>query len=282
MPQKTAEQTITIVASFYPVYILAKNITDGVENITLENMAQPQTGCLHDYQLTTKDRKALEKADLFFINGAGMESFLEGVKRQYHDLPIVDTSAGIELLTSHHHHHHDHEDEPEQEYNGHLWLSSKNALKQAENICVALSQKDATHAQQYQQNLALFRQKIQEFQKQKKIKQQKVVVFHEGFDYIAEEYGFTISEEILVEEEQTPSAKELAEIIDHAKQQQVTLFFAAEDEGKKYAELLAKEVGAKVYILNPITSGELEKEAYFKAMQQNRMVIQEAMENEHS
>lgn len=281
-PQKTAEQTITIVASFYPVYILAKNITDGVENITLENMAQPQTGCLHDYQLTTKDRKALEKADLFFINGAGMESFLEGVKRQYHDLPIVDTSAGIELLTSHHHHHHDHEDEPEQEYNGHLWLSSKNALKQAENICVALSQKDATHAQQYQQNLALFRQKIQEFQKQKKIKQQKVVVFHEGFDYIAEEYGFTISEEILVEEEQTPSAKELAEIIDHAKQQQVTLFFAAEDEGKKYAELLAKEVGAKVYILNPITSGELEKEAYFKAMQQNRMVIQEAMENEHS
>ena len=53
-------------------------------------------------------------------------------------------------------------------------------------------------------------------------------------------------------------------------------------EGKKYAELLAKEVGAKVYILNPITSGELEKEAYFKAMQQNRMVIQEAMENEHS
>lgn len=282
MSQKTAEQTITIVASFYPVYILAKNITDGVENITLENMAQPQTGCLHDYQLTTKDRKALEKADLFFINGAGMESFLEGVKRQYHDLPIVDTSAGIELLTSHHHHHHDHEDEPEQEYNGHLWLSSKNALKQAENICVALSQKDATHAQQYQQNLALFRQKIQEFQKQKKIKQQKVVVFHEGFDYIAEEYGFTISEEILVEEEQTPSAKELAEIIDHAKQQQVTLFFAAEDEGKKYAELLAKEVGAKVYILNPITSGELEKEAYFKAMQQNRMVIQEAMENEHS
>ena len=280
--KKTAEQTITIVASFYPVYILAKNITDGVENITLENMAQPQTGCLHDYQLTTKDRKALEKADLFFINGAGMESFLEGVKRQYHDLPIVDTSAGIELLTSHHHHHHDHEDEPEQEYNGHLWLSSKNALKQAENICVALSQKDATHAQQYQQNLALFRQKIQEFQKQKKIKQQKVVVFHEGFDYIAEEYGFTISEEILVEEEQTPSAKELAEIIDHAKQQQVTLFFAAEDEGKKYAELLAKEVGAKVYILNPITSGELEKEAYFKAMQQNRMVIQEAMENEHS
>ena len=279
-PQKTAEQTITIVASFYPIYILAKNITDGVENVSLKNMAQPQTGCLHDYQLTTKDRKALERADLLLVNGAGMESFLEGVKRQYQNLPIVDTSVGIELLPSQKHHHHDHDHE--EENNGHIWLFSENALKQAENICAALSEKDSAHAQQYQQNLDLFRQQIQDFQKQQKKRKQKVVVFHEGFDYIAKEYGFTISEEILVEEEQTPSAKELAEIIDHAKQQNVTLFFTAEDEGKKYAELLAKEVGAKVYVLNPITSGEMEKEAYFKAMQQNRMVIQEAMENEHS
>ncbi len=43
--QQPQQQTITVVASFYPVYILAKNITDGVKGVTLENMAQPQTGC---------------------------------------------------------------------------------------------------------------------------------------------------------------------------------------------------------------------------------------------
>lgn len=281
--KKMEQQTVTVVASFYPVYVLAKNITDGVEGVTLENMAQPKTGCLHDYQLTTKDRKALEKADLLLINGAGMEAFLEGVKKQYIQLPISDTSIGVKLLDTHHHHHHDNEQEhsgEEEVYNGHIWLHSENALKQAENICNALCQKDSKHKQQYVKNLELFQQKIQNFQKQQKPQQTqiKVVSFHEAFDYAAEEYGFTICAEVLVEEEKTPSAKELTKVIDLVKQQNISIFFAAEDEGKKYAELIAKETGAKVYLLNPITTGDLQKDAYLKAMEQNRNVIQEAMD----
>lgn len=281
--QQPQQQTITVVASFYPVYILAKNITDGVKGVTLENMAQPQTGCLHDYQLTTKDRKALEKADLLLVNGAGMEAFLEGVKQQYKQLPVVDTSVGVELLDTqhHHHHHHDEEEHSEKEelYNGHIWLYSENALKQAENICSALCQKDSKNKQQYIKNLELFQQDIKNFQTQQKSQQtqQKVISFHEAFDYAAEEYGFTICAEVLVEEEKTPSAKELTQVIDLAKQQHITIFFAAEDEGKKYAEIIAKETGGKVYLLNPITTGELQKDAYLKAMEQNRNIIQEAI-----
>ena len=275
------QQTITIVASFYPVYILAKNITDGVEGIALENMAQPQTGCLHDYQLTTKDRKALEKADLLLVNGAGMEAFLEGVKQQYKQLPIVDTSVGVELLDTQHHHHHSENEHSEEEeiYNGHIWLYSENALKQAENICNALCQKDSKHKQQYIQNLEVFQQNIKNFQTQQKSQQtqKKVISFHEAFDYVAEEYGFTICAEVLVEEEKTPSAKELTQIIDLVKQQNIKIFSAAEDEGKKYAEMIAKETGGKVYLLNAITTGELQKDAYLEAMEQNRNVIQEAM-----
>ena len=66
-----------IVTSFYPMYIDAINITRGVDGVTVTNMTKPQTGCLHDYQLTTEDMKTLEKADAFIVNGAGMESFLD-------------------------------------------------------------------------------------------------------------------------------------------------------------------------------------------------------------
>lgn len=38
-------------------------------------MTKPQTGCLHDYQMTPADMKKLENADVFIANGAGMESF---------------------------------------------------------------------------------------------------------------------------------------------------------------------------------------------------------------
>ena len=44
----------------YPMYIIARNITDGVDNVSLRCMAQNQTGCLHDYQITTTDMKVLE------------------------------------------------------------------------------------------------------------------------------------------------------------------------------------------------------------------------------
>jgi zinc transport system substrate-binding protein len=281
--QKISEQqkTITIVTSFYPIYVLAKNITDGVEGITLQNMAQPQTGCLHDYQITTKDRKALEKADLLLVNGAGIESFLEGIKEQYQNLPVVDTSMGITLIEMQQHHHHNDEQiqHDEKEYNGHIWLYSENALKQAENICNALCEKDSTHKQQYTKNLELFRQNIKEFQQNQQhyFDNNKAVIFHEGFDYIAKEYGFTVQEQIFVEEEKTPSAKELAEMIEHIKQENVTIFFTADDKGKSYAELLAKEVEGKVYLLNPITAGALEKDAYLQAMKQNESIIQEAL-----
>ena len=69
---KTEEtDKLTVVTSFYPVYLLAQEIVQGAEGIRLENMAQPQTGCLHDYELSISDMKLLETADIFIINGGG-------------------------------------------------------------------------------------------------------------------------------------------------------------------------------------------------------------------
>ena len=108
--ENTTEETaqadgLTVVTSFYPVYLLAANVTDGVEGVTLKNMTQPQTGCLHDYELTTEDMKTLEGADVLFINGLGMESFLDKVMVQYPDLFIVDTSTGSVTLAGDDHGH---------------------------------------------------------------------------------------------------------------------------------------------------------------------------------
>ena len=73
-PQPAARKNITIVTSFYPMYIDVINITKDVDGVEVINMTKPQTGCLHDYQLTTEDMKTLEKADVLVANGAGMEN----------------------------------------------------------------------------------------------------------------------------------------------------------------------------------------------------------------
>ena len=59
------------------MYVLAENLTEGVSGIEVSNLTENQTGCLHDYQLTSRDMKLLSRADVFLVNGAGMELFME-------------------------------------------------------------------------------------------------------------------------------------------------------------------------------------------------------------
>ena len=130
---ETEPSGIRVTASFYPVYIIAENVVGEVPGIDLRSMAQPQTGCLHDYQLTTADMRSLEDTDLFIVNGGGMESFLNNALELFPELDVIDTSAGVTSLEGHDHGHTDH-DHGE---NSHYWMYPENAVVQAENICGA-------------------------------------------------------------------------------------------------------------------------------------------------
>lgn len=79
--------TFNVVTSFYPVYIAAKKSSVMWRAVELHNLTEPQTGCLHDYQLTPQDMISLSHADLFLVNGGGIESFLSDVFTSYPELP---------------------------------------------------------------------------------------------------------------------------------------------------------------------------------------------------
>jgi zinc transport system substrate-binding protein len=102
------DDKFTIVTSFYPMYILTKNLVKDQPNIEVVNLTDYQSGCLHDYQLTTSDMMKLEDADIFVMNGGGMESFMDDVLSAYPNLPVINASEGIDFLISE---GHDHEEE---------------------------------------------------------------------------------------------------------------------------------------------------------------------------
>lgn len=102
---------LQVVTSFYPMYILTKNLTKDASGVTVVNLTENQTGCLHDYQLTTQDMIILSSADLFVMNGGGMEGFVQNVIEAYPNLETVEASAKIKMLASTSEHHHDHGDE---------------------------------------------------------------------------------------------------------------------------------------------------------------------------
>ena len=115
---KTEEDKITVVTSFYPMYVAAMNVIGDSDQIELENLSEPQTGCLHDYQLTPEDMKLLSTADVFIVNGGGIESFLSDVAEAYPDLTIIQATDGIDLVDD----------------NPHAWMSLSDYKLQVENI----------------------------------------------------------------------------------------------------------------------------------------------------
>lgn len=126
----------TVVTSFYPVWILARNLTEGIEGLEVVNMAANTTGCLHDYTLQNSDMAVLSAADALLINGSGMETFLPVITSAYPDLPVIDATAGLPFLAE--------SDlveigEPEEgeEINAHLWLDPQRAGGMAVNLRTA-------------------------------------------------------------------------------------------------------------------------------------------------
>ena len=110
---------IKIVTSFYPMYIATANIVKDIDGVTIENLSEPQTGCLHDFQMTPADMKLLSTADVFVVNGGGIEGFMSEVASAYPDLKIVEACGNVSLLGSEEIETDVHEQEAEHEIDSH-------------------------------------------------------------------------------------------------------------------------------------------------------------------
>ena len=278
-------EKLQVVTSFYPIYLLAQAVTEGAEGLELRNMAQPQTGCLHDYELTISDMKLLEKADVLIINGGGMEGFLEQAMERYPELIVVDTSHGIALLEEEGHHHHEGETEEEHaahshahEGNPHIWLSPERAAHQAEAIADALGELDAVDAAVLMENAEAFREAAEMLQEKAHAigipEGECAAVFHEGFAYFAELFHMENVFGIFADEYQMPSARELTAAADEAKAHGIRFFLTAADNGKVYAETIAAEVDEEVILLDPLTTEDEEGLSYLERMEKNVEMIE--------
>ena len=263
-----------IVTSFYPVYIATANITKGVDGVEVINMTKPQTGCLHDYQLTTDDMKILDKANAFVANGAGMESFLDKVINEHKNLKLIDASRDIELL------------QDEEGENPHVWLSITDAISQVDNIASQLAEADPAHAEAYKANAAAYTDKLRALQTKlhaelDALPHRDIVTFHEAFPYFAKEFNLNIVKVIEREPGTEPTPSELQETIEDVNKLPVKVLFTEPQYSPSAAETISRETGAKIYSLDPVVTGEANEaalDAYITTMEKNAAVLKEALQ----
>ena len=275
-PQNNSnEETFTVVTSFYPIYLATINVTKGIQGVETINMTKPQTGCLHDYQLTPEDLIKIEKADAFVANGGGMEAFIGDVLMEQKNLEVIDASQGIELIK-----------DKSGEDNPHVWVSITNAILQVRNISSQLSSIDPANSEQYKANAEAYVAKLEVLKEKmhqslKDIKNRDIITFHEAFPYFAEEFDLNIIAVIEREPGTSPSPKELETTIKTVKDSKVKALFAEPQYELKSAQIIAKETGAKIYTLDPIVTGDADAgsyDDYITVMEANLKTLLEALE----
>ena len=284
--KNSAEKDI-IAVSFYPVYIFTLNLTEGIDELSVECMAEQSVGCLHDYTITAKDAKLLNDAKAFVINGGGMEGFVEDMSEAVENLKVIDSSQGIEMLCAegghhteaneeHHSHNHHHME------NSHIWMSVDNAKIQviniAEGLCEEFPQYEDTikaNCTRYLDRLDKLGENVEKAKAQ--VNGENVVVFHNGYEYLLSDLGLHMVAAIESDEGAEPSAKELVKLTEDIRENNVKALFTDPDYKGSAAEILANETKAEIYVVSPFVSGEVSATAYEDVMNKNIEVILRAV-----
>ena len=301
MEQKTTDKedaTVSIVTSFYPLYTLALNLTKDVQEVQVVNMSEPQTGCLHDYQMTPEDMRLLSTADIFLVNGGGIESFLPDVQEEYKDLNIINATSKLDLISEEDEHQEDeHEEDGHSEdahhdhgLNAHAWMSVTNYRMMVQYVAEELAKVDSDHAKDYLANAQVYDTKLAQLsQMEEQLKelskdaQVPVVIFHEAFAYLANELGWNVKYCLDLDEERQLSAGEVAETLDVIHATGTRFILAEATYGSDMGKTAEEETDAIVFYLNPLTrAGDYEGDPvdyYLVEMQKNlQLIMQEVNE----
>ena len=273
---KKSDGNLKIVTSFFPMYLDALNITRGVQGVEVVNLTPPQVGCLHDYQLTPEDMKTLETADVFVINGLGMESFLDKVIEAYPNLKIINASDTPEIVPIME------GDVP----NPHVWLSVTYSIKQVKNIAEQLGKIDPKNADAYRMHSLEYVDELTTLRDEMQLSievltNKDIVTFHEAFPYLAKEFRLNIAAVIEREPGTEPTPQELAETIEKINSLPHKVLFTEPQYSPKAAETIARETGAKIFELDPIVTGEAKPDNmldYVDRMLKNTVTMMQALQ----
>lgn len=233
----------------------------GGEWVNVEVMVLPGSSP-HSYEPKPSQMKAIGEAKLYFTIGVEFEgAWMKKLAHQNKAMKIVDSTQGITKLAMK---EHDHEHKEEKAHDGHthtgfdphVWTSPENIKLIAKNIADALIAEDSAHQEQYKANYVAFLAKIDATDAKikeilKDVKQGSTfMVFHPAWGYFAHQYGL---EQVAIEVEgKEPKPKELAHIMEEAKEEGVKAIFTQPEFSDKSAKQIADALKIKVIKASPL------------------------------
>lgn len=269
---------LQVLTSFLPVQSHTVAIAGEFAEVT--QLLSAETGP-HDFQLTPGVVKRLADADVFIVNGAGLEEWLDELtgKASRPGLVVVDLSDGLALA-----------DNPaafagagaaEEGKNPHTWLDPVLAREQAAVILAALQRADPANAAAYEANAKAYMAQLEALDADFRetlapLPNKNLVTFHDAFPYLASRYGLNSIGCISEFPEKDPPPQQLASLVDAIRSAKVGVIFAETGYAPDLLVEIARQSGARVSQLDTLEVGTGHATAYLDLMKKNLAALRDA------
>lgn len=284
---ETDDTKLQIVCSCFPAYDFACEIAGDRAQITL--LLKPGAE-VHSYEPSPKDIIRIQESDLFICNGGESEEWVESLidddNNVIYMMDCVDTvEESDEGIYSSGHDGHEHE---ETELDEHVWTSPLNAVKIARRICDELCEVDKDGSREYIVNFEVYKTKLLDldirFRTTVLQAERNTLVFADRFPmrYFTLEYGLNYYAAFPgCASETEPSAKTVAFLIDHVREENIPAVLYMEFSNEKMADVICEDTGCKklpFYSAHSVTAEQFEAGVtYLDLMEMNLDSLKEAL-----
>lgn len=273
-----AGQTPDVVASFYPLAMLAQRIGGPVAQggPTVLDLTPPGVEP-HDLELSPSNLAAIQSAPVVLEMGRGFQPAVEkaadgnerGMVIRVLDAVSPSSPSGDPSVLD-----------------PHIWLSPRRFADASSSIANAITTLDPSRSQQVGANMARTSVELSVLDRLyvkglRTCDQRTIVTTHAAFGYLADDYDLKQVAIAGFSPDAEPNPGRLAELAQLVQDQGVTTIFTEPLVSSRVADTLARETGAHVAVLNPIEGLTPEQAAagedYFSLMRQNLAAIKEAL-----
>ena len=268
-PQRS--EKVSIMTSFLPITLFASAVAGECGDVS--GLIPTNIGP-HDFQSTPKDILSIGKADIFFINGLGMETFLDKLisSAASSTLSVVDTSVGIKTISTD-----IANSDSYSEPNPHIWLDPIRAISQVETIRDALVNLNPTCSNVYTSNASAYIDDLRSLHaeissKLESYQGKSFVAYHDFAPYFAERYQ--LQAEYLVDlPDINPSPADLQRVSKLVRDSDLKALLTEPQDGSNSFNSLAHDLNINIAVFNPIETISrdfvYDESLYFDIMRDN-------------
>ena len=217
----------------------------------------------HTFEPLPRQVEALSSAAIWYVLGLEFEERLqEKVRAVAPGLQVVDMGSRVTKLEMHHgghehdqEHHEGEHDEGEDAADPHIWLSPPNLVLMAGVVFETLAAHDPAGNEYYANRLQKLTSELTALHEDLQMqlaaaRGASFFVYHPTFGYFAEAYGLT--QEAVEVGGKSPSPRQLAALINNARQHGVKVIFVQPQFDPKAASAVASAIGGSVVPLDAL------------------------------